>query len=538
MITLWLRDCLVGKRLEQQTRDYLSHLQRAPVLHSQKAASQLLTQLRREPGPHVQVGETMWGEPVIVPLIELVKATSFITGGMGTGKTMFDLLVIQAIIKHLPTLRTISFGVLDAKGELFERTLYLLAMRLAELEGAEREELLNLIVILDRSSRSVISPDNILACPRGSDLDFFVTSRLETLRELLSADDKLSLRGATMCKPALMLLTELGLPLTYLELVLSDEVVRHRLVSRSRNPEVRYYFQRHFPQEPKSTIAALRARIAALLASESVRLALAGSSAPDFLRLQNEGKIALITSAGPTITRGVSVLFDGLDLSDIRQEVFRRPNDPPVTYLWCVDEAQNFFLTRQQQSDLIDLVTMGRSFGTFFSFLCQNLSASVADGRMLKQLFTNVKWTLTLRGTPQDAQFLRAALPVMGRRERPDPHPFHERTLYSPEEERALMFDEVASLEDGIGYLWLKARSPMAVKIRTQRLDFPKGEKFRSVVDGLREDPQLGGRLSRGEYQRQIAERDRQWLHLPPQTEFAEDRWEKTYREQEAACQA
>jgi hypothetical protein len=49
--------------------------------------------------------------------------------------------------------------------------------------------------------------------------------------------------------------------------------------------------------------------------------------------------------------------------------------------------------------------------------------------------------SLTLRGTPRDAQFLRAALPVTGRRLRPEPHPFLERTVCSPEEERSLALE-------------------------------------------------------------------------------------------------
>src|SRR5439155_11476990 len=127
----------------------------------------------------------------------------------------------------------------------------------------------------------------------------------------------------------------------------------------------------------------LRARMEALFASEGVRLALLGSTAPDFKRLQNEGKIVLVNCAGPTITRGVRLLLQGLVLSDIRQSIFARPNEPPVTYLWLADEAQNFFLTRQQQESMVDILIMPRSFGSFFYFLCQNVSTAVLDARIL-----------------------------------------------------------------------------------------------------------------------------------------------------------
>src|SRR5213080_644712 len=217
MITLRLRDYLAGERLQRDTRRYLRRLRELPVLRSRETTSALLRWLRAQPGPHVRLGTTAWDETVSVPLLELVKACGLTTGGMGSGKTMFALLPIRAMIRLLPGLRSMSFGVLDAKGELFERTLYLLAVRLQELQGAEREALLRRVVVIDFSSREAVSPYNILSRWPYTERDFFVTSRLETLRELLPSGDKLSLRGATVLKNALALLSEFSLPLTYLD---------------------------------------------------------------------------------------------------------------------------------------------------------------------------------------------------------------------------------------------------------------------------------------------------------------------------------
>ncbi len=354
----------------------------------------------------------------------------------------------------------------------------------------------------------------------------------------MPAGEKLSLRGAAVLKNILMLLAEFNLPLTYLEGVLGDDAFRQKLLLRSKNGAVRVYFQRYFLQEGKQTIAALRARMEALFASEGVRLALSGSTAPDFKRLQNEGKIVLVNCAGPTITRGVRLLLQGLVLSDIRQSIFARPNNPPVTYLWYADEAQNFFLTKQQQENMADILTMARSFGSFFYFLCQNLSTAIPDARILEQLHTNIRWSLTLRGTPRDAQFLRSALPVSGRLARPDPQPFRERTVFSPEEERSLVLEGIAHLPDRVGYLWLKTRSAEAIKLSTSRVELPEGEEFRSAIERLRQDATLGSRLSEKEYVSDIASRDREWLGVGEEVEAVEERWEKVYRRQEAAWQA
>src|SRR5439155_5735858 len=290
----WLAEKLSERRVARQTSAYLASLAQEPVHTSRRNVCELLRALRNEPGPKVTLGETMWGEPVVVPIMELVKACGVATGGMGSGKTMVAGLILDKIIERLPELRAVAFGVLDAKGELFDRALCLLARRLERLEGGAREELLRRVVIIDFSSHEAVSSYNVLSRGPYTERDFFVTSRLETLGELLPAGEKLSLRGGTVLKNVLALLSEFGLPLTYLDAVLSSDILRGKLLRASKNPAVRFYFERHFVQEGKQTIAALRARMESLFASEGVRLALSGTTAPDFRALQNEGKIVLI----------------------------------------------------------------------------------------------------------------------------------------------------------------------------------------------------------------------------------------------------
>src|SRR6266436_6640041 len=277
----WLAEKLSRRRTERDTTRHLTSLREEPLRVSQRNVRELLMRMRNEPGPNVHLGETTWGEPVVVPLSDLVRSCGIATGGMGSGKTMAACVILDAMIERMPQLRSMSFGVLDAKGELFERAAFLLARRLQELDGRAREELLNRIVIIDFSSQQAVSPYNILSRWPYTERDFFVTSRLETLRELLPAGEKLSLRGATVLKNALVLLSEAGLPLTYLDELLSSPLLQHKLARRTRNQAARMFFERHMKSESRQTIAALRARMESLFSSESVRLALSGSTAPD-----------------------------------------------------------------------------------------------------------------------------------------------------------------------------------------------------------------------------------------------------------------
>src|SRR5713101_8630423 len=228
MKSLQLVQRLNARRLKEATDTYLETLQTAPLQASEARTKSILAHLASDPGPHVYLGETPSGLKVRVPLAFLIRACCITTGGTGAGKTMAALLPLEAIVRRLPGLKT-GFGVLDAKGELFDRAVYLLAARLAELHGRERQELLDRIVIVDFANRVSLSPYNILARWNYAEPDFFITSRLETLRELLPSGEKLSLRGASVLKHILTLLSESHLPLTYLDRVLGDDSFRKKV---------------------------------------------------------------------------------------------------------------------------------------------------------------------------------------------------------------------------------------------------------------------------------------------------------------------
>jgi hypothetical protein len=157
---------------------------------------------------------------------------------------------------------------------------------------------------------------------------------------------------------------------------------------------------------------------------------------------------------------------------------------------------------------MTDLLCMSRSFGTFFLCLTQNISTAVADPRVLQSLHTNVRWSLSFRGAPEDAGFLRPYLPVTGRMRRPRQDPFEEERPYTIAEERLILLDEIANFPDRNAYLWIKGRSPEAIRFRTRDLDIPQGRELEEATLSIRRDPSIGARLSRKEYERRVAERD------------------------------
>ena len=508
----WVAKRLFGRRIHRETKRYVRRLSAEPAESARRRDHELIEQLMTEKGRKIPLGETLSGEPVEVALNEIVSSHALVTGGTGAGKSMFALGIIEALIDSAAD-GSGGFGVLDAKGDLFEGSLYLLDKRLrqiAEVDAKAARQLRRRIVIYDFSSRDPVSPYNILARWPDAEGDFFALNRADLLLDLLPGGDKLSLGGVAVLQKLLLLLSEFDLPVTYLGEVLEDEALRDRLVGECSNDTVRAYFKRQFRNTPKSTIGALHRRAEALFSSEGVRLALAGRSAPDFRDLQDEGKIVLINCNGGSIARSVRRLLQALALSDIRQAVFtRRRRDRP--YVWLCDEAQNFFVTEKLRDNMNDLLTMARSFGSFCMYLTQSLSAAVPDERVLRTLHTNTRWSFSMRGEPRDCAFLKPALRVTGRKLRPQANPFEERRAYSLAEERSLALEAIAHLPNRVGHLWFKARSEEALQIRTREIDMPQGPELEAAVRAIRRDPGIGGRLSRNEYQRQIDERDAKW---------------------------
>ena len=505
-----LLNLMFGRRVARETSQYLARLSTASQDATRRQSNRLLAGFRQTAEAKVRFGATEWKAPVDVPLPEIVRAHGLITGGTGSGKSMLGLLILKQLIEQ-PASDT-GFGVLDAKGELFWGALWLLRKRLEDLSGRDPQAakaLRRRIMICDFSSRDPLSAYNLLARPASADPEFFALSRADLVMDLLQGD-KLSMGGVALLQRLFMLLSEFNLPITWAGQVIRDPGLRHRLLAESKDRSLARYFAQQFESAPKPTLAAIERRIEALAASESVRLVLNGTTAPDFRELQDDGRIILINCFGENIARSVRYLLQGLVLSDIRQAVFaRRRKDLP--FLWFCDEAQNFFTSERLREHMHDLLTMSRSFGSFFLYLTQNMTTAVGDARLLRVLYTNIRWAFAMRGDPADCEFLAPALPVTGRKLKPCDSPFEEREFYSEREERRLLLEAISQLPDRTGYLWLKPHAAGALNLRTADLVMPHGSDLERDTQSIRRDTTVGGRLTRKAYERHMADRDQRW---------------------------
>lgn len=497
---------LFSRKLKRDTRRALNGLMSAPQRHQEEIAKQLAS-LGNEQESKVILGKAGWGQDIKLP-VNKIASHGLVLGASGAGKSYLALSLMSQLLE-LSSSEVPSFAILDAKGELFEKALSYLYAHLYRLKPVARASFKKRIVIIDFSSSEFITPYNILARREYLADELMVANRIDTISEQFSGLSEMSVRMKMILKYFLLLMAEFDLPLPFFERLCSDPVLLNTLVEKSINLQVKDYFLNRFDDESKITLLALRQRIDALLISDGVRLSLSASTAPDFTSLQDGGAILLINTAGRNITRGISELLQGLLLSDIKQSVFRRSN-PSQQFLWLLDEAQNLYKSAVNREHMADLLTMSRSFGSFFVLLTQSLTSAVRDADILNSILANVRWIVMLRSTLRDAELIAPGIAVTGALHKPAHNPFEVAKSMTESEELKARLKEITKFPDRLAYCWLKAWVGTAVKVTTPHVPLPfevagcTKEEFAAFV----QSEKLGQGLTRKEIISDIERRE------------------------------
>ncbi len=497
-----LLNLILAPRLARQTKAYCDHISSSPVRTSRATATKLIDELATRKEPKIILGRTDWNQELAVPISDLTGMHSLVTGTTGAGKSRFGLQIIKGLLDATPPR---AFAVFDPKGETYAGTLALLAQRVRKLrtsDPAAATALCSRVVIVNfaSSDREPVSEYNVLARGHGVDPGFFAETRASLLIDLLPVGDSVSLAGTALLRHAVSLCSELKLPITFLSELLNDESQRSIFLSKSEDSDVKQYFRRQFANVPRQTVAALSRRIDALLASSAVRLSLGGATAPDMRAIQDDGRILLVNSFGANVSQSVRRLLQAIAFVDFSTAVFsrRRPDRP---FFLLIDESADLFTGDHLRDYLRNCAAKSRSFGLHMCLLAQTISPALSD----PQVFENMGWTFSMRGEP--AAFLKSVLPVTGSRLQPQSNPFEEPRTYSINEERILELNSIASLPNRTGFFWLRPKSAEAMKITTAQLDLPPC----SELDELQGDPRFGERISREQYEQDVATRNKKW---------------------------
>src|SRR5205823_635755 len=99
-------------------------------------------------GAAIELGTTEWKQPVKLSAKDIANH-SLIVGASGSGKSFLALSLICQLLEQFKSSNAITFGILDAKGELFERALSYVYAFLYRLKTEDRVRFKKRVVTID-----------------------------------------------------------------------------------------------------------------------------------------------------------------------------------------------------------------------------------------------------------------------------------------------------------------------------------------------------------------------------------------------------
>ncbi|KAA3662300.1 MAG: DUF87 domain-containing protein, partial [Calditrichaeota bacterium] len=369
-------------RIKNKTKMVLNDLAEAEGKVQKKTEVQLAKIASSKPDLFY-LGATDWGYRVLLPM-ELLVNHSLVIGSSGAGKSYLALLLLNHALSQIATNNHIPMGILDAKGELAAKAIQYIHSHMHGLSAEQQRRIREKIYVIDFAQTEYVTPYNILLNDYMSK-EMLVNNRIQTIDQIYGGSAGLTTRMKSLLKYMLLLLIEFQLPISFFEKLCLDNELLQTLAGKSKDSCLRSYFTRRFPKESKSTVYGLAQRIESLFVSKGVRQSMSASSAPDFQKLQDEGTFIIINVCGADISRGTSEFLLRVILSDIQQSVFRRQNIDQ-SFLWCLDEAQVLYKDKTSRENMNDLLTMSRSFGSFFMLLTQSLTSAVRDKDIINSI--------------------------------------------------------------------------------------------------------------------------------------------------------
>jgi hypothetical protein len=449
MDLLTVLQAIGAPKLWRDAKRFNETIQRSPTTARRRAAA--------SQRPSLMLGEISPGHPFKLPL-EDFAGHGVICGATGAGKTWGAISLLQQVGRLDLEAHPTAFGIVDGKGDLFHRVQEVL-----ELATPNRPA----PVVLD-FARSEPVPYALLKVHSQESPERLVDRRMDVFDDVLGRDNQLSLRMSRALRNVLLLAVEHGLGFPMVEFLLINADICRELATRSRDERVSGYFLHEFERERNTTVPAILARLDFLLRSAALRWSFGCDHFVDLREAMDSGASVLINTGGPTVPRQVSRVIQSLVLSDLRQAVFAR-KERTRPYSWFLDEAQTLMVNDADTNNLIDLLTMARSFGTGIVLLTQSVAAASPDHGFLRQLETNVRWIVMFRCGLDDARLLEGGLSPSGNVIK---HRHHDGrlTYLTGEQELKKRLHDVASLPVHEAYAWLRTGRRPATRVRFSRV--------------------------------------------------------------------
>lgn len=285
----------------------------------------------------------------------------YVIGASGAGKTRFLEYLIQQDIKNGE-----GFGVIDPHGDLIEDVkgwLYIYSNKSFE----------NDVVLIEPTNPKTTVTFNPLEQIKGVSSEEQAEKLVEVFKKIWW--DAWGARMEGILRNSLIALVESNLTLAELPLLLSDSLVRKRILKKVKNPICLQFFidyEKIKPTTRREWIESTLNKVNAFLSDQRLRHIIAGQRSSFNLRkIIDNQKILLVKLERGRLT-GSADLLGSLLLSKIQMAAFSRTDLDPekrVPFFLYIDEFQNF-----ATQSFIETLSEARKYRLSLTLAHQNLS--------------------------------------------------------------------------------------------------------------------------------------------------------------------
>lgn len=367
--------------------------------------------------------------PVRVRERDLTGRHWLVTGRTGSGKTYLLLGTILDLLLHHEGVQVV---LIDGKGEAAEELLN----RWLPVVAGDRPDLRPEAVTTVAPWGTYGVPMNVLAPIRGVGADLQAALNVRLFEKFLG--ESMGARMAPMLQEVMRAVSQTRGSLVQVLRAIEDEGYRLGLADQLRDQGLRRYLTTTLPQEPTSTLSALRARIRHLLSLDRLRSLLGAQdclSGADLL----SGRLTVVSLGNPPLGHAeLSRWLGGWWMHVLTAAIFDRAQRA-TDIVVVIDE---FDMVAPAAEDLARILQKARSYRAALHLATQSLE-QVEDGRLVSTVLTNVSAWVAMSPRESELRHLGGALPPC-RGLTPDPE-VPDRLL-TPAQEEALRLARLRSL--------------------------------------------------------------------------------------------
>lgn len=319
----------------------------------------------------------------------------YVIGASGTGKTKFLEYLIQQDIKN-----GAGFGVVDPHGDLIEDIkgwLYFYSSKSLE----------NDVILIEPTNPETTISFNPLEQIKGISPEEQAGELVEVFKKIWW--DSWGARMEDILRNSLIALTENNLTLVELPLLLSDSLVRKKILKKVKNPTCLQRFKEFnslAPNTRREWVESTLNKVNAFLSDRRIRQIFTLPKSSFNLREMIDAQKIILVKLERGRLKGSADLLGSLLLSKIQMAAFSRTDLPPgkrVPFYLYIDEFQNF-----ATQSFIETLSEARKYQLSLILAHQNLSQ--LPGELRDSLLANCGVQTCFRISREDAQIMAKEL--------------------------------------------------------------------------------------------------------------------------------